>query len=103
MKGDKSDNIHGIDGIGHKKASLLIQNFKTIEGIFDNLSLLDSYYRKRLDGNLDYLTSMRDFLKVNPYIHYVDFSSLISHLRESIVPEQMGNFLKKNRGTIFSL
>ena len=101
LKGDKSDNIDGIQGIGHKRASILIQNFKTLEKVFDNLDLLDIYSRKRLNGKQSYLLHIRDFLKMNSCIHNIDFQLFISPLSKNIIPKQMGNFLKENKNKVF--
>ncbi len=37
LMGDSSDNIPGVAGIGKKTAQTLIQNFGTLEGIYENL------------------------------------------------------------------
>jgi len=37
LKGDPSDNIPGIPGIGDKTATKLLQQFETIEGIYDHI------------------------------------------------------------------
>lgn len=37
LRGDPSDNIIGIKGIGEKTATILIQNFGTVENIYKNL------------------------------------------------------------------
>ncbi len=37
LMGDSSDNIPGVRGIGEKTAASLIQNFKTLEGIYENI------------------------------------------------------------------
>lgn len=41
LRGDPSDNIIGVKGIGEKTATSLIQSFGTIENIYKNLSKLD--------------------------------------------------------------
>lgn len=37
LKGDKSDNIPGVPGIGEKKAAALLQEYESLEGIYENL------------------------------------------------------------------
>lgn len=51
LKGDSSDNIPGVPGIGEKTAVGLLQQFQTIEGIYDNLwQVKDAVRRKLEDG-----------------------------------------------------
>jgi DNA polymerase-1 len=38
LKGDPSDNIPGVAGIGEKTASALIQNFNNLENLYDKIS-----------------------------------------------------------------
>ncbi|RAP33836.1 DNA polymerase I [Candidatus Marinamargulisbacteria bacterium SCGC AG-410-N11] len=42
LKGDSSDNIPGVKGIGDKTAVKLLSEFKTIENIYKNLTLIES-------------------------------------------------------------
>ena len=37
LMGDSSDNIPGVAGIGEKTAAMLIQNFHTLDGIYENI------------------------------------------------------------------
>ena len=37
LEGDKSDNIPGVDGIGPKKATQFIQQYGSIEGLYENI------------------------------------------------------------------
>ncbi len=38
LMGDSSDNIPGVRGIGEKTAASLLQNFSTLEGIYENIN-----------------------------------------------------------------
>lgn len=49
LKGDSSDNIPGAPGIGEKTAVQLLQEFKTIEGIYKNLDKVKESTRKKLE------------------------------------------------------
>ena len=49
LKGDTSDNIPGVPGIGDKTAAKLIQDYKTLESIYENL---DNISGKKLQENL---------------------------------------------------
>lgn len=50
LKGDTSDNIPGVRGIGEAGAIHLLQRFGTIETLYDNLPLVEKRYRKYLEG-----------------------------------------------------
>jgi DNA polymerase I-like protein with 3'-5' exonuclease and polymerase domains len=49
LRGDPSDNIPGVAGIGEKTASELIKKFKTIENLYKNLDKLSEKTRKHLE------------------------------------------------------
>lgn len=51
LKGDTSDNIPGVPGIGDKGAAELIQGFGTIENMLDRFAELPAKYQKRMEGN----------------------------------------------------
>ena len=38
LRGDPSDNIPGVKGIGEKTATDLLQNFKTLDGVYENIN-----------------------------------------------------------------
>lgn len=48
LKGDSSDNIPGVPGIGEKGAITLLQEWKTLDGIYENLDLIKESLRKKL-------------------------------------------------------
>jgi len=50
LKGDSSDNIPGVPGIGEKGAIQLLQEYKTLDGIYDNLGLLKDSLRRKLEA-----------------------------------------------------
>ncbi len=61
LKGDASDNIPGVKGVGDKTAAKLIQQFDTVEAIYDNLDqVADEKLRKKLvDSKDDAILSKR--------------------------------------------
>jgi DNA polymerase-1 len=50
LKGDTSDNIPGVPGIGDKGAADLIQRFGTVEELLERYSEVDAKYQKKIDG-----------------------------------------------------
>ena len=50
LKGDTSDNIPGVPGIGDKGAAELIQSFGTIENMIAKFDELPAKYQKRIEG-----------------------------------------------------
>ncbi|MCA9348416.1 hypothetical protein KC867_03335, partial [Candidatus Saccharibacteria bacterium] len=53
LKGDSSDNIPGVPGVGEKTAVQLLQQYKTLDSIYDNLALLKDSLAKKLEAGRD--------------------------------------------------
>lgn len=66
LRGDPSDNIPGVFGIGEKKATELIQKYGSLEEIYKNISLIDKKTAGLLaegleDANMSkYLATIRE-------------------------------------------
>lgn len=48
LKGDSSDNIPGVPGIGEKTAIELLLQYKTLDGVYENIELLKDSVKKKL-------------------------------------------------------
>jgi DNA polymerase-1 len=59
LKGDASDNIPGVPGIGDKGAADLITRFGTIEEIIDRFQEIDPKYQKKIDGNQEQMIASK--------------------------------------------
>ncbi len=53
LKGDSSDNIPGVPGIGEKGALELLKQYETLDNIYDNLALLKDSTRRKLEAGRD--------------------------------------------------
>lgn len=53
IKGDSSDNIPGVPGIGEKGAVELLTQYKTLDGIYDNIELIKDSLKKKLVAGKD--------------------------------------------------
>ncbi|MBM3231678.1 DNA polymerase I, partial [Candidatus Peregrinibacteria bacterium] len=49
LSGDSSDNLPGVRGIGPKTAAKLLQDYGTLEGIYENLSKIKPVLREKLE------------------------------------------------------
>ncbi len=60
LMGDASDNIPGVKGVGEKTAVTLLQNFKTLDGVYENIDsdLIKKGVREKLinDKEMAYLS-----------------------------------------------
>jgi len=50
LKGDSSDNIPGVPGVGEKGAATLLQEYDTLDNIYDNLALIKHTTAKKLEA-----------------------------------------------------
>lgn len=53
LQGDSSDNIPGVPGIGPKTATQLLNEFFTLEEIYENLEKIKPAWRKKLEEGKD--------------------------------------------------
>lgn len=112
LKGDSSDNIPGVPGIGEKGAVELLKEYETLDNIYENLSLLkDSMSKKLIAGKeMAYLSkelariwtdapieldlnqvdgSKADPAKIIEQLHRLEFRTLARQLPEIMqVPAQ---------------
>jgi DNA polymerase-1 len=53
LKGDATDNIPGVKGIGEAGAIALLNQFGTVENLYDHFDEVPNRYKKPLDGQRD--------------------------------------------------
>ena len=70
LKGDSSDNIPGVPGIGEKTAAKLLQTYGSLEGLYDNLDQLKGKQLERIRDNKDAAFASR---KVATIVRDLDF------------------------------
>ncbi len=74
LKGDSSDNLGGVKGIGNKIASQLITDYKSLENIYLNFGILPHRIQALLDGKEDYLYKVRKFITIKTDIGMQNFN-----------------------------
>lgn len=113
LKGDSSDNIPGVPGIGEKGALELLKTYETLDGIYENLPLIKDSLSKKLTAGKDlaYLSkqlaeiwtdapvkldlaevdgSKADPVKITRILQDLEFRSLVRHLPEVMnVPKEV--------------
>ena len=53
LKGDSSDNIPGVPGVGEKTATDLLKQYKTLDGVYKHLPEIKETLRKKLEAGKD--------------------------------------------------
>ncbi|MCU1227143.1 MAG: polymerase [Acidobacteria bacterium] len=76
--GDAIDNIPGVPGIGEKGAKALIQQYGSLEGVYEHLDELKPAQRKKLEEHRDKAFMSRDLarIKCDISVDYIDFTTL---------------------------
>lgn len=72
LRGDTSDNIPGVPGIGEKTATDLLQKFETIDGIYGNLDKLSPAVAKKLTAGLASMEMSRQLVRLSSDVD-IDF------------------------------
>lgn len=86
LKGDASDNIPGVAGIGEKTALELIATYKTLDGVYENIDLLKPAVKAKLekDKEMAYMSKQLVTLMVDAPVK-IDLSK--AKLQDGITPE----------------
>ncbi|MDB5055385.1 MAG: hypothetical protein JWM44_3435 [Bacilli bacterium] len=63
--GDSSDNYPGVRGVGEKTAQKLINEFKSVEGVIDNIHLLPISLKKKIEIDLEMLHLSRKLAQIH--------------------------------------
>jgi len=73
LKGDPSDNIPGVPGIGEKTAIELIKEYGSLENIYDNLPLISGKTREKLFQHKEDAFFSRELAKIHRNVP-IDFN-----------------------------
>ncbi|AST91671.1 5'-3' exonuclease [Sutcliffiella cohnii] len=65
IMGDPSDNYPGVKGIGEKTATKLLLEYKSIEGILNNISSLTKAQQKKFEEGMDLLHLSRKLAEIH--------------------------------------
>lgn len=86
LKGDSSDNIPGVAGIGEKTALELIATYKTLDGVYEHLDLLKPAVKAKLEKDKDmaYLSKKLVTLMVDAPVK-IDLAK--AKLHDGVTPE----------------
>src|SRR6266487_4231238 len=72
LKGDASDNIMGVSGIGEKTAVKLLEKFNNLDNIINNLSFLPEKLRLKFN-DLNHLLLIKRVIEINKNVP-IDFN-----------------------------
>jgi DNA polymerase-1 len=64
LKGDPTDNIAGVPGVGEKTAAKLIADHGTVEGVYESLAKLTPKLRAALEANHEQVLHSREMSRI---------------------------------------
>ena len=73
LKGDASDNIKGIPGVGPKTAQNLIMNYGSLNNIYSNINCLQKRQKRLIENNRQVAESNMKFLRIITTISSTEF------------------------------
>lgn len=94
LSGDASDNIPGVKGIGEKTAAKLLEEFKTLENLYNNLDKVSSASQREKLINDKEMAEKSKFLAQICLDVPIDFDFEHTHLEMPNI-EEFTDFLKK--------
>ncbi|XP_060084920.1 DNA polymerase I-like [Ylistrum balloti] len=101
--GDSSDNIPGVAGIGPKTAASLLQKYKNLDGIFENLNSIKEAWRKKLSTSRELAQLSYTLVQLNknipmPSDFSADYPSLLwENVAEILAEHDIKSLDDKNK------
>ncbi|AWG42915.1 DNA polymerase I [Candidatus Borreliella tachyglossi] len=85
--GDRSDNIPGVKGIGEKGAVKLLSEFKTLNGIYENLDSIQQTYKEILIREKENAFLSYELVSLVEDLELPDLEEFkLENLKEDIIP-----------------
>jgi DNA polymerase-1 len=87
LQGDVSDNIPGVKGIGEKTAQTLIQSYKSVEGIYENLDKLPKRQREMLETGRENAILSKHLAKIalNAPVQFDETTYAVQPIQQSTI------------------
>lgn len=88
LMGDKSDNIPGIPGIGEKTGIKLLLEYKTVQGVLDNVDKLKGAQRKKVEENKESALMSKELATIYrevPLTYRIDDMAFGQFSREKLI------------------
>jgi len=91
LKGDSSDNIPGVPGIGEKTAIELLKQYGTLDAIYDNLAEIKSSVKQKLEAGRDLavlsknLVTLFDHAPIDLDLDEMDIAKLDAHRLQDLL------------------
>ncbi len=102
LVGDASDNIPGVKGIGEKGGAKLIQDFGTLEGIYQNLAKISASVRAKLEADRDSAFLSRDLGRIITTVPGVELNLEAGRTTDFDLAEVANLFVELEFNTIFN-
>ena len=98
LKGDSSDNIPGVAGIGEKTAKDLVLKYETLENIYDNLWEIKETLRKKLEAGKEMAFMSRELVHImtDAPVEFDLKASDINNVDPAAVTEKLRQFQFKS-------
>jgi DNA polymerase I len=87
LKGDSSDNIPGVAGIGEKTALELIKQYGSLDGVYENLELLKPTVKAKLEKDRDMAFLSKELVTLIVDTPHIQLDLSKAKLQKGVTPE----------------
>lgn len=103
LMGDASDNIPGVKGVGEKTALKLLQEYQTLEGVYEHINEIKGKLKEKLELDRDnaFLSKHLATIITNAQLPFqaedLAFSGYKDSVHDFFVKYEMNSFIKKTQ------